>query len=227
MASPTPTTGHARPAQRFSAPPREPVLQRLKRATRARHAALESRSILLDPQLSLPRYRDCLCRFMGYYAPLEMRLHGSQGWQGAGFTYGERYKTPQLAQDLLALGVLPVQLPQLAQCRALPELASTAQLFGCLYVLEGATLGGQIVSRHLQASLGLTPLSGSAFFGGYGEQTGSRWKAFGAHLSAFAVQSDCDDAIVASAQATFDTLDRWLYPAPQPDTLCDESASRR
>jgi heme oxygenase len=91
-------------------------------------------------------------------------------------------------------------------------LETTAQLFGCLYVLEGATLGGQIITRHLHASLGLTPETGAAFFAGYGARTGSRWKEFGTHLSAFALQSGSGDAIVASANSTFETLDLWLYP---------------
>lgn len=193
-------------------PSPESCLQRLKRATRARHAALESRSVLLDPALSRTHYLDCLCRFYGYYAPLELRLRGSPGWKEAGFDYGARYKSAQLAQDLLALGLLPADLPGLPSCSALPALKSTAQLFGCLYVLEGATLGGQIVTRHLHASLGLTPETGAAFFAGYGAQTGSRWKEFGAHLSAYALQSGAGDAIVASANSTFETLDLWLYP---------------
>ncbi|WP_147321215.1 biliverdin-producing heme oxygenase [Rhodoferax lacus] len=195
-----------------SKPSPEPCLQRLKNETRARHGALESRSVLLDPALSRERYLDCLCRFYGYYAPLELRLRGSPGWAEAGFAYAARYKSALLAQDLLALGLLPARLHGLPSCSALPTVETTAQLFGCLYVLEGATLGGQIITRHLQASLGLTPESGAAFFAGYGAQTGSRWKEFGAHLTAFALQSGAGDAIVASANSTFETLDHWLYP---------------
>ena len=82
-----------------------------------------------------------------------------------------------------------------------------------------ATLGGQIVTRHLHASLGVTPETGGAFFSGYAEHTGSRWKAFGTQLSTFALQSGRDDEIVAGANETFETLDQWLYPAPRPGVL--------
>jgi heme oxygenase (biliverdin-IX-beta and delta-forming) len=202
------------------------ILPRLKQATAARHAAIESRSVLLDPQLSRATYRACLRRFFGYYAPLELRLLRSQAWHAVGLAYGDRRKTPQLSQDLAALGVTPEELEQTPLCHALPDLRSTARLFGCLYVIEGATLGGQIVTRHLQASLGVTPQSGGAFFSGYAEHTGSRWKAFGVHLSAFAGASGADDEIVAGANETFETLDRWLYPAPPQGTPHHESASR-
>ncbi|MBC7548517.1 MAG: biliverdin-producing heme oxygenase, partial [Polaromonas sp.] len=108
--------------------------------------------------------------------------------------------------------VAPHALAETPQCQALPDLATPLKLFGCLYVLEGATLGGQIITRHLHASLGLTPQSGGSFFSGYGPHTGSRWKEFCAHLTAFAAQLDSDAEIVDSANATFDSLDRWLYP---------------
>jgi heme oxygenase (biliverdin-IX-beta and delta-forming) len=196
------------------------ILQRLKQSTASRHVAIESRSVLLDPALSQADYRACLQRFFGYYAPLELCLLRSPAWHAAGFCYDDRHKTPQLLQDLAALGVTPSELAQVPLCQALPGLGSTARLFGCLYVIEGATLGGQIVSRHLQASLGVTPQSGGAFFSAYAQHTGSRWKAFGTQLSAFARASDQDDEIIASANDTFDTLDRWLHPAiPQSNAL--------
>lgn len=183
--------------------------------------------MLLDPGLSRATYRTCLGRFFGYYAPLEQRLVRSGAWNGTGLDYGNLRKTPHLSQDLTALGVTPVEMEQTPLCCALPDVRTTARLFGCLYVIEGATLGGQIVTRHLQANLGVTPQSGGALFRGYGEHTGSRWKAFGAHLTAFAGSSGTDDEIVASANETFETLDRWLYPAPPQGRRSDELASQR
>jgi heme oxygenase (biliverdin-IX-beta and delta-forming) len=189
------------------------ILLRLKQATRSRHAALESRSILLDPSLSRAAYRNCLRRFFGYYAPLELSLLGANRWPDAGLAHPAWQKAPLLAQDLLTLGDTPDQLSQAPQCQTLPDLSTTARVCGCLYVIEGATLGGQIVTRHLADSLAITAQCGGAFFRGYGEHTGSRWKAFGTQLTAFAFRSGCDDEIVASANETFETLDRWLYPA--------------
>jgi len=200
------------------------ILSRLKQATAARHAAIETRSVLLEPGLSYAAYRACLRRFFGYYAPLERRLLRSPAWRGAGLAYADRHKTPLLTQDLAALGVTAEELALSPWCIALPDLRTTAQLYGCLYVIEGATLGGQIVTKHLQASLGVTPQTGGAFFSGYAEHTGSRWKAFGAQLNAFAEASGADEEIIASANETFETLDRWLYPAPLRAPLHDELA---
>lgn len=189
------------------------ILERLKLGTHARHVAIESRTVLLDKNLSYSNYSQCLQRFFGYYAPLEKRMFKSPAWHEAGFVYNNRYKTPQIVQDLLALGVAKNALTSIPQCNTLPELKTTAQLFGCLYVLEGATLGGRIISKHLNDSLNLTPDFGCSFFAGYGQQTGSQWKAFGACLTSFATQTGSDDEIIASANKTFQTLDCWLYPA--------------
>ena len=189
------------------------ILKLLKEATAPLHGALESKLPLLDAHLSQHTYRQFLHRFLGYYEPLEAKLLAFPYWSALDFDYAERHKTPRLLQDLQALGETPDAIQGLARCRDLPLLATQGQLLGCLYVIEGATLGGQIITRHLQANLGLTPSSGASFFEGYGEQTGRQWKAFGAMLKASATETESHDAIVASANQTFETLDNWLFPS--------------
>jgi heme oxygenase len=64
--------------------------------------------------------------------------------------------------------------------RFLPiRVEDQADLVGALYVIEGATLGGQVISPQIQAGrLGVTPEHGGRFFHGYGEQTTPRWNEF-------------------------------------------------
>ncbi len=76
------------------------ILQLLKQATRARHAALESRLTLLDPGLSREDYRLCIGGFFGYYAPLEAHVLDSPGLREIGLTYSERRKTPRLIDPI-------------------------------------------------------------------------------------------------------------------------------
>ena len=188
------------------------ILKRLKEATRSRHEALESRLPLLDTDLAQPAYRAFVHRFFGYYEPLEKDLMAQPCWKLIGFDYADRRKTPRLAQDLLALGDSAEVVENLARCRNLPQLFNPGQVLGCLYVIEGATLGGQIISRHLASGLGLSATSGASFFSGYGPQTGSRWKAFCAMLEANAAQHCNHHDIVDGAQQTFETLGQWLFP---------------
>lgn len=187
-------------------------LQRLKEATSGRHRALECQLPLLDSGLSHARYRQFVSRFFGYYEPLETRLLTVPCWEEIGFDYAERRKAPRLEQDLLALGGTPDALAWVPRCRDLPEIGTLPHVLGCLYVIEGATLGGQIITRRLQMTLGLTPESGASFFNGYGVETGPRWRAFGATLTAVAQRTGGEDDIIASANQTFASIDEWLFP---------------
>lgn len=188
------------------------ILKRLRHETSERHAALEQRMTVMDPQLSRENYRAILEGFYGYYLPLEMGLIGSPVWAEIGFDFAERRKVPRLEKDLFALGRAESELAQLPLCTALPESDTIPRVLGCLYVVEGATLGGQVITRHLQAHLGITPNSGGAFFAGYGAETGARWQACGAMLTATAARCGGENEIISSANLTFETLARWLFP---------------
>jgi heme oxygenase len=119
-----------------------------------------------------------------------------------------------LRDDLRALGV--EDLDSLPDCQNLPELSDLAQGFGCLYVLEGSTLGGQFISRHVGKVLGVTPEvgGGGRYFHAYGEQTGAMWREFGTGLTAFVAECGGEDRVVASATATFRALRSWFAERP-------------
>ena len=78
-----------------------------------------------------------------------------------------------------------------------------------MYVLEGATLGGQIISRHLQTQLGINEKSGCAFFGSYGQEVGPLWKSFIAVLSKYPKTQAQNEKIVQSACRTFQSFQDW------------------
>jgi len=191
-----------------------PILDRLKQATRERHRLLEGKLPLLDPQLSLDNYRCLVSKFYGYYAPMELMLLALPWCDEVGLNYNERQKTPSLEQDLIFLGYKPETLAQIPRCQNLPEVNSIPQFLGCLYVIEGATLGGQIIAKHLQANLSITQKTGAAFFNGYGVLTAKHWKAFCTLLTTFSEHEDGDEIVIASANKTFETLDGWLFPTP-------------
>lgn len=183
------------------------LFERLKLETRPAHDVIEAALGLTSESLSSDTYRHTLERFYGFYCPVEADLRALGGWAGRGLNLGARQKTPLLEADLRALGLdAPGGLPV---CTERPALADAAAAFGCLYVLEGATLGGQLIRRHVRARLGVTPESGGRFFYGYGEQTGATWQAFRSALTAFATTRDTQDAVVVTAVATFYALHSW------------------
>ncbi len=62
-------------------------------------------------------------------------------------------------------------------------ILSTA--IGGLYCLEGATLGGRVIARHLRRHLG-DPLPAEAFLDFHGDSASAAWKRFGRALDELA-----------------------------------------
>lgn len=181
---------------------------RLREETRDLHAAIEHRVDVMRPDLSQKHYCDLLQRFYGFYAPLEFRLESAAGLTAACLDFESRKKVLLLELDLATLGLTPDEIASLPRCSELPNLASTGQILGCLYVTEGATLGGAIISRHVAATLQFEEGSGSAFFTSYGEQRGAMWRALVDLLNALPVEQHTE-AIIAARQ-TFMVFTSWL-----------------
>jgi heme oxygenase len=73
--------------------------------------------------------------------------------------------------------------------------------------MEGSTLGGAFIAKHLRARLGECPLR---YLTPYGDEAGSTWASFRAELDgALANDLDSDDA-VRGANLTFESFRAWL-----------------
>ena len=75
--------------------------------------------------------------------------------------------------------------------------------------MEGSTLGGQLIARHLEMKLHLSEGKGDAYFHGHGAQTGPMWKEFCGMLKS-QVADDQTDAVVASAKQMFSVFGEWM-----------------
>ncbi|ATB45434.1 biliverdin-producing heme oxygenase [Corallococcus macrosporus] len=188
-------------------------MQRLKSETRPHHERTEAQVRLMDPDLTPTAYRRHLEALHGFYGPLETRLAGLGLDAVAGLSVHARWKVPLLVEDLRALGHDDASLAHLPRCGGLPSLAGVPEALGCLYVLEGSTLGGQLILRHLRRHFDGTPLGPFAFFRAYGDDVGPRWRAFGEAVnqaSVVAADAAFDSRAVKGAQDTFDAFAAWL-----------------
>ena len=184
------------------------VRQRLKRETAAVHQHLEAQLGLLDPSLDVHRYRRVLETFYGFYVPVEVdvtRLAAAEPPLG----FPLRARAELIERDLLALGRSPAELAALPLCSDRPEPSCFEDLAGCLYVLEGACLGGQVLSPLLHRRLGLAKGSGAAFFAGDEEWTLPRWTGVVTWLDGLPHTGASTAKIITAAKATFDALARW------------------
>jgi len=180
-----------------------PILARLRAETRPYHDAVEQNEFnqaLAAGTPSAAATARFLAKMYGFLAPYEAALLGHAAALGPAWEIAERRRAHLILEDLRAE---PGQLPL---CLALPPLATVPQLLGAMYVLEGSTLGGQVLARQL-AKAGSDQLR---YFTGYGAQTGPRWKAFCQQLSQAATDAATENEIVQSAIHTFQHLATWL-----------------
>lgn len=182
-----------------------PVLQMLRSATAAQHKALEARLPLTHPDLDLSTYRRIIQAYYGFHAPLQLLIEDFAGAHAD----PERHKMPALLKDLHALGLNDAQIQALPLCRDLPLLESPADLFGIMYVMEGATLGGQVLRRIIAQRLGIDADTGGEFLDVYGRDTGRLWKAFLQRLAEFNHPRQ-NPQVADAACATFACFARWL-----------------
>lgn len=77
---------------------------------------------------------------------------------------------------------------------------------GILYVIEGSTLGGKVIFKHVQKALGLDQNNGASYFYGYGEKTGDFWKSFMIQLSNYENLHQNGDEIIAGANFAFQCI---------------------
>lgn len=191
------------------------ILQEIKAGTAQNHMQLEQTSLLLPisrKNITQEEYISILKKFYGYFYPLEKMLDTFPQLQTYLPDYPARRKADLICQDLLNIAPASAAQP-LALCSNLPAVTNTSQAFGCLYVMEGSTLGGQMIARTIKEVLNIDSNSGVSFFNGYGKETGSKWKLFQQALVSFSNDFSTNHVIIAAANETFSKFEKWINQA--------------
>ena len=148
-------------------------------------------------------YAATLARLYAFYSRWEFATQSCQMLHEVVPDLVERSRLGLLECDIRALGGLPRRSPLAGY-----DVLTVPRALGALYVLEGSTLGGQVISRAVAPSLGTDSL---AFFTGYGSLTAALWSSFVAALDRY----DGDaDAVVAGADDCFVDFAHTFEPSP-------------
>lgn len=183
--------------------------KRLRQETAESHQKLEHNPLskaLLNPSVSVKDYQSYLAALFGVTIACEDQVFPAIS--NVITDLSGRYKSRLIIGDLLATGLSEAEIDALPVHRF--EFSSIAEALGIMYVLEGSTLGGKILYRHVHEVLGLTPENGASYFWGYGAQTGNLWKSFISSLAQFVDEQEERDEVIASAKNTFTIIDSWL-----------------
>lgn len=243
----TPASAQSRRQHQASGAPATPGLMRQLREHTARvHAATEALPLMqtvLGPRPSTAGYRCYLLTLHGVYTAVEPALYTAIP-AALVAELGIAPKLPALQQDLMALQPTASAAMSTAggspaaglQARVDSLLAAagaqrTATALGGLYVLEGATLGGQVIARRLrgnwpgaspdsdpgdgrqpaqapQPSRASAPAPLPASFLEFRSRHGpGDWRRFGTALEAWAAQvPDSEPAVLNGALRIFEAM---------------------
>lgn len=181
----------------------------LRTETANRHTALESLMFvneIMNNSLSIDQYKKLLTINYIIHQKLENKLANMLDANLAEeLDMKNRMKLAALEKDLAYWKIDSLTLPALNFEMFVPEKNNVAVL-GALYVLEGATLGGKVIKKHILANPAFAEHEdGLNYYGVYGEELGSKWKTFVSILNKTVAETDYE-LCVSSANATFDNL---------------------
>ena len=153
--------------------------------------------------LSKAELGDLLRRFVTVYRPLEVAL--TQGEPAHSLIYTQRL--PMLLEGLTALEkeVPSYDLP-------VPTLADIPSRIGAFYVIEGSSMGGQLIHRHL---ITRHPPEALGFFIPHGNNTAERWRNFLADIETYLTQPGSLEAARVGAIVTFQLFHQALTRSAQ------------
>lgn len=159
--------------------------------------------------LSTPDRDRAIAMLVGFHGLVPVLEPALAAELGPDWTAG-RDKSAILKADLIELGLDPATLPICADAAQL--VSNRAGALGVLYVLEGSTLGGNLIAKALR-KVPAWPAGRPTYFHPYGENTGAMWRRFVLMLDAEPVDRD---AVIAGANRTFAEIGRWFTRQERP-----------
>ena len=191
------------------------VLTELRTATAVEHEQVETTLGLMDHDLGRDRLVAVLVRLHAFWTAAEAGLDAwAHRWPADAETvaWSRRRRAHLFAEDLRTLGAEPDPAP----LPDLPPVEDTDHALGRLYVLEGSTLGGTFISRHLATLPTLGPDVRLGAFSPYGTETGAMWQAFRRVTRDRVATGGDAGRVVGAARATFSALAAWCAPVGAP-----------
>jgi heme oxygenase len=188
--------------------PEATVRDILKKATEAAHRRLENTHpmrALMGPHPDRPAVCAAIVGQVAVIDTVERRLDSADPTIREAFA-DYRRRAPLARADLHRLNHPAGWTPFDAT-----TLTTPAAWLGFRYVVEGSSLGGALIRRHLAAHAPTLP--SLAFFDPHGFERGAKWRRFCATLDRELTDAQALDEAIAAANAIFADLHRSLEEA--------------
>lgn len=190
-------------------------LQQLRSKTAHSHQLIEQNSIsqlLMGQSVTITQYALYLSRMYNFVYGFEKMVFPLLN-QYKLLQLDDRRKSHLIQADLTMMNHSAVQ-PFVNDELFSAHYQTVSAALGGMYVLEGSTLGGQIISKHLSKILGDSVAGKTTYLMAYTGQTGSMWKIFLQLLCEEGEIHGNEDEIIDSAVNTFSLLNICLSHEP-------------
>lgn len=180
--------------------------EKLKEKTKTAHIELEK--VLAQKIKSIRNiedYLEILAYFYRFFNPLEKAIFSQL--KGTLPDVAQRRKTEWILEDL---DYFRPSRPAISPYLNTPDINNNIQAIGALYVIEGSTLGGEVICRMVSQRLGVYPEPGFKFFSGYGEDTAQMWEDFKNFINSKSWTPEEEDEIINTAGYTFGSFKQVL-----------------
>lgn len=181
--------------------------EELKKSTLVEHAELEKKLVLWIKNIrDVSGYADLLKLMYGFYKPLQDSFFPLVS-HGAGGTDFSLRISELIINDLHHVDPGPDH--EIPLCSNIPEINTIASSMGAMYVTEGSTLGGKIITKMISRQLNISPVHGFSFFNAYGDETLAKWEKFKEILNM--PRSDNERIeMISTAKKTFSAFKIWI-----------------
>lgn len=179
----------------------------LKEGTFQAHTNLEKKLVSRIKEIGTVNDYVRLLRLMfGYYKPLHDKLSAFISENNIANNFSVR-SVHKIIEDIECLQ--PAGHTSIPVCSNTPDLTTHAASLGALYVTEGSTLGGQIITKMICKKLNIPGDRGFSFFRSYGDDTPLMWERFKAVINKPRNENEKNE-MMDTAIATFSTFKDWL-----------------
>lgn len=157
---------------------------RLKTVTKPMHDELENTELaglLASGTIGKKLYVKYLQKLYSIHNTLEVKMQNMPQWKEYGIDIFQRSRRELILQDLASLSATPLS------DEADVELKVSLNFYtaiGVLYVLEGSTMGGRILSQRLAGIKGDDGISVTRYFEAYKDNTLGLWSEYCSFLDA-------------------------------------------
>jgi heme oxygenase (biliverdin-IX-beta and delta-forming) len=186
--------------------------RRLKKLSAPFHTELESTPIairLASGTIEQEEYGLYLERVAALHQTLEPLFTAMNEWKAYGIDPLQRTRLQLLNNDLCALGK---EIPLQREIQPFDIPLNFATAVGMMYVLEGSTMGGQVLARKLSHIVGSDGLSCTRYFAAYGDNTMKQWGEFCQFLDQFGTENpQATAAVVLGACSMFLMIQKEMH----------------